>query len=470
MLRTITSNAPSFAIGIAAALVFLAGTIALENPLIVAIIFCGCIGILFLCFRPKHLVYALFIYSFFVKFLVGDLGFPNVANYVCDGLLVLAIIFAICRPKKSYKSNPGFKFLGLLVLAFWLLATVSAIINAISPLLYIWACRNTFRLFGVLYCCVRLLEKDDVFALIKFITVFFWVNIAVCTYQYFILGMSQDNTNGLFGSGSGGNAMINVLMFALSALVLFGFMQKKNGFAKVLITLAACCYISAISEIKVYYVELILLVVLVVFLHKPTFKTVAIVFLSVVALLVGIQVLETLNPEFADFFNLTNIIKSATEGGYSNANNLNRLTAVTKLDSLFMNNLQSQLIGLGFGAGQYTQYFESTLYSTWGETLNWTWFTDAAIFLETGWMGLILYCACFIYLAIQTLILRKYAGENGWIVRMGTAVAVLSLVLIVYNCTLTVDPGCYFVGVLLSFVFVLKIEPSQETTELLGVE
>lgn len=434
------------------------GAVMMGNPLPVLIAMCGIAALVLLGSDPKKLLYGLIAYSMVVKFLVGDLGLPSVANYVCDGLLLLTMLLALRRPREGYVPSRGIRCVAIALLGFWAVATASALLNAVSPVLYIWACRNTFRLFGILFCCVRLLNRDDVFGLVKFFTIFFWINLAVCTYQYFVLGTGQDNTNGLFGTGSGGNAMMVILMFAVSALCLFGYSSRRKSMAELIATLAACCFLAAIAELKVYYVLLALLIGLSAILNKPSFRYVAIVAFSLVALFAGVQLLETYNPDFVGFFSLESIIESTSEGGYSSEGTLNRLSAVETLDVMFMNGAAERAFGLGFGAGQFTQFFESPLYAIWGEVLHWTWFTDAAVFLETGYVGLAVYVAIFATVAVQAVRMRRRTGSDCWLVSACASIGVLCLVLIVYNCSLTVDPSCYFIGVVLAFPYILGME------------
>lgn len=446
----------AMAVGVFA--IFAVGTVAVGNPVPVLIGMCGIAGLILLGSDPKKLLYGLIAYSMVVKFLVGDLGLPSVANYVCDGLLLLTMLFALWRPREGYVPSRGLRRVAMVLLLFWVIATVSALLNAVSPVLYVWACRNTFRLFGILFCCVRLLDRDDVFGLVKFFIVFFWINLVVCAYQYFVLGTGQDNTNGLFGTGSGGNAMMVILMFAVSALCLFGYSSRRKSMAELIATLAACCFLAAIAELKVYYVLLALLIGLSVILNKPSFRNVAIVAFSLVALFAGVQLLETYNPDFVGFFSFDSIIESTSEGGYSSEGTLNRLSAVETLDVMFMNGAAERAFGLGFGAGQFTQFFESPLYTIWGEVLHWTWFTDAAVFLETGYVGLAVYVAIFAIVAVQAVRMRRRTGSDCWLVSACASIAVLCLVLIVYNCSLTVDPSCYFIGVVLAFPYILGME------------
>lgn len=445
----------------AALIVFSVGILVFGSPIPGAILIVGAAALLFLGTKPKRLVYALIAYSMVVKFLAGDLGFPTVANYLCDGLLLLTVLLAFRRPREGYVPSSRLRVVAIILLLFWLVATVSAMLNAINPVLYIWACRNTFRLFGTLYCCVRLLEREDVIRLIKCFAVFFWINLAVCAIQYWVLGTGQDSTNGLFGTGSGGNAMMVIMMYSVAAFGLFGYVSHKLKLSNLVLILAACSILAAMAELKVFYALLIMLIGFLIIMKRPSFRGMAVVATCIIVLIAGVSLLKAYNPEFSNYFSLKNILESSSKGGYSSEYDLNRLTAVIDLDSLFMNSEAKKAIGLGFGAGQYTQYFESPLYSMWGELLHWTWFTDAIIFLETGYLGLAIYSLTFLVIALQTLKMKAEVSADGWIVTACVSIAVLCLFLIVYNCSLTTDPSCYFIGTLLAFPYILRMEVSR---------
>lgn len=432
-----------------------------------------------LCTSPKAIVYALIVYSFVVKFLVSDIGFSTIANYVCDGLLLIALFFAIAR-RKQRSPIPALRIVGWTILAFWAVATLSAIAHDVSFGLYLWACRNTFRLFGILYCCVMLLDRQDIDRLIRLTLGFFFVDTVVCSYQHFVFGVGPDNTNGLFGTASGGNAMMNVLLFAVCAFTLFGFFENKYSGWFLFLVLVCSCYLAAIAELKVFYFELASLVVFVIVNQRLSVKMVMTVALIVFIAIEGIHILIVFNPNFADFFNLEEIVNYSGTGGYSDPYNLNRLTAVQTLDQQFMFTWGDKLFGLGFGAGQFSQFFASPLYAAYGFALDWSWFTDSAIFLETGYVGLLLYCVPFIFIAVFALKSIRLVSASGlqdsadrrvtsyvWTDKACASVALLCLLLIVYNCTLTTDPGCYFIGFILSFPFIIRqsAEKSAENNE-----
>lgn len=68
-----------------------------ESPFPAAVSFFGIAALVVLCSRPKRLLMALIVYSIIVKFLINDLGFPSMANYVCDALLLLTHLFCASK-------------------------------------------------------------------------------------------------------------------------------------------------------------------------------------------------------------------------------------------------------------------------------------------------------------------------------------------------------------------------------------
>ena len=189
---------------------------------------------------------------------------------------------------------------------------------------------------------------------------------------------------------------------------------------------AAPCWVSIIAELKFYFVQLAILIVLYVLVSRPSIKNVLLVAGLLFGLYFAIQAFYAFMPGWDNYFDLKTLVASNTEGGYGTADGLNRLSAVETIRGLFMTDPASQLFGLGFGAGTYSQFFAAPLYSAWGEVLHWTWFTDAQLFLETGYVGLICYGLFFIGLGVRGLCTRRGSnGEEAVFMIMGTPVVVL---------------------------------------------
>lgn len=406
------------------------------------------------CMKPKRLVYLLIGYCCVYPFLISDLGFPRLLSYGGDLINLLAVYFAL---RSGRLQNARWGLLPVPLIGFFLVALFSAILHGISPLLFVWEARNVFRFFVFLLACVGLLEIDDLRQILGFLFIVFLINIVLCSYESLVLHYGQDNTNGLFGSGSGGNASTNILLLEMTCLALFGYGYKVVNLPSLLLVIAGSCWVSVIAELKFYYVQLVLLFALYLVISKPSLKNACLAVLLVVGLWVFIQLFYAFMPGWDGFFDLNTMLESSSKGGYGTNEGLNRLSAVATIHSMFLKDTSSSLFGLGFGAGTYSQFFSAPLYNVWGETLHWTWFTDAQIILETGYVGLICYALFFLVLGIHSLYLRRgLPDENIVMCNAGSVMSFFCILLMVYNCVLTVDPGGYLIFLFLSFPFIVE--------------
>ena len=293
--------------------------------------------------------------------------------------------------------------------------------------------------------------------MLRFLFIVFLINIVLCSYESLVLHYGQDNANGLFGSGSGGNASTNILLLEMTCLVLFGYGYKVVNLPSLLLVIAGSCWVSVVAELKFYYVQLVLLFALYLVISKPSLKNACLAVLFVVALWVFIHLFYAFMPGWDGYFDLNTMLESSSQGGYGNNEGLNRLSAVATIHSMFLKDASSSLFGLGFGAGTYSQFFSAPLYNVWGETLHWTWFTDAQIFLETGYVGLICYGLFFLVLGIHSLFLRRGLPDEYIVLcNTGSVMSFFCILLMVYNCVLTVDPGGYLIFFFLSVPFIVE--------------
>lgn len=420
--------------------------------------------IAWLCMRPKRLVYATIVYCFCCKLLVGDLGFPSILNYGYDGLIALALLFALHHGHKASTSKLDWGIAGLIVLVFAFVCVVSALLNAVQPMLFLWAFRNVFRFFAFFYCCVVFLDRKDVAFIVKAFGIVFLVNAVIICFQALALGFGTDNSNGVFGTLSGGNAPSNVLLLCMSVYTLYRYLDHRAGISEVVLVIGVSTLVASVADLKVYFIELGLLIPMALLSGRHSLKTFVLCLVMPILLIAGVAFLYTITPDLVGFFSEDGVMEYAGSAGYSNAYNLNRFTAITTLTSMFMTDGGKVALGLGFGAGQYSQFFESPLYSVWGNTLNWTWFTDAAIFLETGWVGLVLFGSFFVTVAYYAWSRRgSVPREDVWLMRASMCLALFCILLMVYNSTLSVDPGGYMVMLLLSFPYILVNGYREET-------
>lgn len=442
-------------VGCALAILLLLGSFYLSGAPYYALVVAIAMSVIgWACLKPKRFIYILVVYCCIYPYMISDLGLPRLLSYGGDALNILAFLFAL----RSGKLH-GLRWGSLLVPLglFCGVSLLSAVGHAASPILVLWEARNVFRFFVFLVACLGLLDTDDLAKLCRLLFAIFVINLFLCSYESLVLHYGQDNTNGLFGSGSGGNAATNILLLEMTCLTLFGYGRKQVSLPILLFVIAGSCYISIIAELKFYFVQLAFAIILYVLISKPSLKNAAIVVILFVGLYIAIQLFYAYMPRWANYFDVGNLFESSTEGGYGNSLTLNRLTAISTLHGMFLQDPLSSLFGLGFGAGTYSQFFQAPLYSSWGEVLHWTWFTDAQLYLETGLVGLGCYLAFFVVLTVRSLRERQhYDNQEVLFVEVGGVLSLFSILLVFYNCALTVDPGGYLVFLYLAMPLVVE--------------
>lgn len=158
--------------------------------------------------------------------------------------------------------------------------------------------RNSFRFFVFFFICVGLLDAWDVEKIVDFFKAIFFLNVIMMTFQYFVQGYRDDFLGGFFGTGSGCNVYVCILLCVITAIVLAEFLNSKMTLMHLLLYCVACMYIATLAELKVYFLEFIIIVGIQMFYTKPTLKTIGICISAVVILIIGFNFIKMYNPVF----------------------------------------------------------------------------------------------------------------------------------------------------------------------------
>ena len=225
--------------------------------------------------KKKILIYIQVIYVCFMLWLRDVVGLPSAILYLTDVITVLIIFLQfrdIIRGLKTATVSPQIWIFGLIV-SFMLLG---AVINLVNPKLVIWGGRNNIRFFVFFFLCIALLSKRDVEKFVDMFKVFFWLNVVLMTFQHFVQGYRDDFLGGFFGVASGCNAYVCVMLCLITAIILAEFNSSQAKLGTLLIYCAACIYIATLSELKIYFLELVLIAAVQLLYTKPSKKTVGI--------------------------------------------------------------------------------------------------------------------------------------------------------------------------------------------------
>ena len=405
-------------------------------------------------FKLKYLIYVQIIYNCFVKFLIIDMNLPSMLNYVTD-VITLMLLLGIYTNKGN--KIPIIKVVPLLIAeGLFLLNFISFLIDFSSPILFIWGVRNVYRFFVFFYCCIYLLDIDDIYKIFEILEKVLIVNLILCLFEYFVNGVDFDFLGGLFGNGvEGGNGPLNALMIVVSIYVLIGFINKRKKLLDVVFIIGFSLIIAAIAELKMFFFEIILVVVLITIFIKRNVKLLFCVVTMFIIGSVAMSIYEEMYPTKSSFLSFDFIEEYASNTTYGGATDINRLSAIQIIDErIFNDNIKQRYIGVGLGNAEMSNYpiLTSDFYEIYGKRIKYNWFSHAFAFVDGGYIGLSLYCLIFISIFIKNIKKNKEIQDN--MIQVSLLCSAISMIFLVYNQTLRVESMGYCLFFIMSIPYI----------------
>lgn len=408
--------------------------------------------------QPLWLIWFIIIYPFSFGFLNELIGLPNAIKYLMDIAWITLIVLAfmnINRNRVFIEKGTGFIYIYLAV--FLLLTFVVYLFNFQSPLYYLWGLRNNFRFYIVFLAFVLFLRREDVYDSLRLFDGFFWVNSVVCIFQYAVMGIKQDYLGGLFGTEIGGNGYLNIFFVVVITKSIILYLNKKESLWLMLSKCAVTLLIVALAEIKFFYIEFVFILIVAVLISDFTPRKVVLILSGIIGMVLSIGLLQLIFPYFFGFFDIEEMILSATKGGYSGAKQVNRLTTVPIISEKFLDTPLKKLFGLGLGNCDTSAYeFLTTPFYTQYSYMRYQWFSTAYLYLETGFVGMSLYFGFFILIFFYSIKQKKYlSGDKQGVMlcQISATLSVIASLITVYNSSLRTEAS-YILFFALSFAFV----------------
>ena len=401
----------------------------------------------------KSMVYVQILFVMFMLFLRDVLQFPSAISYFTDASLVFLVVQSFHNnPKlRIYKDAlPQFIIVGLIVFFMFL----GAIINWVEPLLFIWGLRNNLRFFIFFFICVNLLDLSDVDNFLEIFKKFYWANLGMCMIQHYVFGLKGDLLGGFFGIAGGCNAYLNVFICIVCAVTTADFLSGKMKAWKLGLYFAVALYLSILAELKVFWFEMLLMIISAVILTKPSAKTVSITLVCAIGLVVGIGALAVYDPKtFGLLFDVDALEVYLGGGGYTNSGDLNRFTAIGQISKQFFGgSIFLTLFGFGLGGCEYSQFsfLQSDFAMQYGE-LNYRWFTHAWVYLEQGAVGLILLVVFFVSLLIYAC--KKAGSVNKYYMVIAITFLPTCILGLLYNTAVQIE-CCYIMALVCAIPYI----------------
>lgn len=391
-------------------------------------------------------------------FLTELLPIPDAIKFLCDGFLVLLLLklFSQRFTKIDNYSMPFVVIVGL----FFFIALVGYLFNYQSVFYYLWGLRNNIRMFVAFFAFAYLADWEDAKGWIKALDVLFVINFAVVILQYFS-GYGQDYIGGIFGTSKGCNGSLLIFLCIVFAKTILSFMRGEEKMSKCIFVSVASLLVSTLSELKMFFILFILILFMASFMTAHSIKKTLFFAFGAVLVVLFSTLLTVLYKDFTDFLSFDSLIKALTDTGYATDEDIGRFTALPVISQRFLPGFFRKLFGLGLGNCDSsslsmfnTPFFESH------QTVHYSYFSYAFLFLETGFVGLALYASFFVASFFVSRKLKKLEMADEFACQMSIILSVISLILLVYNSSLRME-----IGFMLFFVLALPIISANEQRE-----
>lgn len=392
-------------------------------------------------------LYMLLAYTFRVSMQDLHNGAGIVAGLLLAAILLNRDLLKQCVPQVRWLLISAGVFFGLTV--------VGQVLGHQSILYYLSGLNNNVRYFVFFFGCILFLKAEQRDTYRKIWDALFWINFLVSLYQYFMLDIKWDYLGGIFGTAAGCNAYTNVFFTVSVSLSVLRYMNQQEKAWQCLARCAAALVVTAMAELKMFVLEFAGILVLAVLLTKFSRRKLYLIIAGVLGAVACVKLMTTIFPWWSGWFSLENIWATATsEGGYTSAGDWNRLTAVPIAWNEYLLTWPQKLFGLGLGNCDFSPVpaMTSPFYNAmW--TTNYYLFSSSFIMLETGLVGMITYVGFF--LVVFWSANRLLCSGRGDVVycQLAEILALMSLVLFLYNCTLRTEVG-YMLYFALALAFV----------------
>lgn len=396
---------------------------------------------------PSGLIELQIVFALIERFLVQMIGMPSSIIYVMD-VLNICLFTHLIRKKKSTR-YAGF------MIAYFGIVVVLLIVglinyrewggNIASSVIEI---RNIIRFPIFFLSCVEFLNEEQIKKIYKLLTVFFSINTTVILYQYFTfhppgVWMRGDMLNGLFGTETGGNTFVNVILIVVVTYLLSCWINKEKSVISFGIAAGVSLLIAALIELKAFFVEFIVIYGFYLIKKRKTKKEIVINVLLITAAAVisvgGLQIMYKEYPWFKDSMSIAGFIKQLSGNGYTGDGDLNRFTGVFTIASkIFGGDIGQILFGIGAGNASQTRILGSrTVFFDFYEKTHYNWFSATYMFVQGGMFTLLTYLFTFVYLFFKRKRYKQFELNT-------QIMCILAVFLVFYGEALRTDAG-YFV-------------------------
>lgn len=405
---------------------------------------------------PEWVMLFIFTMPLLLAFFQEFLHLPGVVKYSID--LAWIFMFAYMFLRKHIVFEKKVAPFMIFTVVFFLYTLVVYAFNMQSLFYYLWGLRNNFRYYIAFLGFATMFEYEDADVLLKMLDKLFWVNAVITLFQFFVLGYSQDFLGGIFGVERGCNANSIIFFSIIIGRSILLFLNDKESIFVCMLKCATSLVISAMAELKVFFVLFMLILVISLTVTKFSWKKLLLLLVSAVLVIVSSSILSTLFSNSSVSFE--SILEQITASQYATEEDLGRFSAIPTISSSILTTIPKKLFGMGLGNCDTSAFaLCNTPFFKAHSAMHYTWFSSAFLFLETGYIGLYTYMLFFVISFVFSVKCLK-KGKTPLFGQLGIIASILCVVLTFYNSSLRMEVG-YIIYFVLSLPVIGLREPSE---------
>lgn len=399
--------------------------------------------------RQRSLMHWLVLIVSFWPFLMNLTSIlPNPLGYIKyfpDGVILILLLQNLNRRRLVFKRRTI--FLASVVVVLFVYTLLVYLLRFQSIAYYLWGFRNNFRFYIAFFAFYSYLDEKDVATWFNTLDILFWINLLVALFQFFVLGVRQDYLGGIFGVWGKTNGYTTAF---LSIVLIRSFLKSFSKDELLFICISksiGALTIAALAELKAFFVFFVLILIGTSMLTSFSWKKCMVLILGSILLMAGTSLLSQIHG-FAGFFSWENLWELATKENYASQNDINRLSAISTLSDKLMASPLDRIFGFGLGNCD-TSSFEicnTPFYKSHG-SMHYTWLTSAMVFLEMGYVGLVIYMGFFAVCGWKAYKMQRDGIGNRINNQQAFLMSVICLIMMFYNGSLRIESAymIYFV-------------------------
>ncbi len=411
--------------------------------------------------KPTFWISFLIIFNCIYKSFIHIIDAPESIAYVSDIAWIVLMVMLFKDERRSNIIIEGFKWIKVITALLFIETLIGFLIHLYNPFVFLWGFRTFFRFIIFLMACIRFAKVETIKKMVRTLEIFLYVNFVACVFEY-LLGYGLDSVSGLYSTGKtarGGTAGLNVLMCIVCAYAVIRYIYKEISLLKMSIPIFLCLFMAAISEMKAFYFEFILIAFWCVMLTRFTTKKILLVVTAVALVAIGFALYSRYFGHKNTIYSMAAMLSYAgADGSTYGQHLLNRTTAIPFMLNIFLTDPFKKMFGLGLGyADNVSTDFLSSGFNKQYTVLGYHYFFSSLEITNIGIVGLGLYYAVVVFIFVFS---RK--EKNNIPTRyqkyfvLTEVVCILVVFLTFYNQSLILDTAAYNIYLLMSIPFVIK--------------